>query len=132
MMIEQIKSKFMCYYNELRAWYWERWYGLLERLEERKEYAGEPEMSRVTIGPGSHVLLKFHNAVARPVSLAGAFMKMEVVWQAQGVLTHTEAVPGVRTPDGKPEIKFKMRLDDGGELEALRSNCLMCTLIDHS
>lgn len=76
---------------------------------------------RVEITVGTRATFQLNCMVARVVALAGAQMKCEAVDTVTGVVTGGGYVDGKTTPDGRREVAFTVRADDGATYELRRS-----------
>lgn len=78
---------------------------------------------RVDVGVGDRVRVTLAKPRARFPSLAGMMAKCEVASVFVGTITGGGYTGGF-TPDGRREVKFTLREDDGVEHELLKSEVI--------
>lgn len=78
-------------------------------------------MNRVSVGEGSLVKAEFHKGVTKNVCLAGVQPKFEVFFEAVGEITKIKDT-GDKTPEGKPDYTFSLKLKDNTTITTRRSN----------
>lgn len=76
---------------------------------------------RVSVGVGSRAAFHLDRMVARMTALAGMQLKFEAVEVVAGTVVRGAPVEGEALPNGKPEVAFVVRTDDGVEYELRRS-----------
>ena len=88
---------------------------------------GAPHVPRVQIAIGVRATFLLNRMVARFPALAGMQMKCEAADTITGTVTGGGFVEGETTPEGKREVAFTVRCDDGATYE-LRRSWVVCAV----
>lgn len=93
----------------------------LPHAAEYTDAHGAPHVPRVQITVGTRATFLLNRMVARFPALAGMQLKCEAADTVTGTVTGGGYVEGETTPEGKREVAFTVRCDDGATYELRRS-----------
>lgn len=79
--------------------------------------------TRNSAGVGDKFRFTLANPVTRMVGLAGYFMKLEAASVVTGTITGGRET-GTLTPDGRKEVEFTVRADDGAQYALTKGNVI--------